>query len=51
MPFRAVTEMWALVHSGHWAKATTELSLAMLQSSREHCEIPLSHQVPTFDVV
>jgi hypothetical protein len=28
-----------------------EVCLAMLQSSRERREIPLSHQVPTVDVV
>jgi len=48
--FYAVTAGRPLVHDGRWAKATLEVCLAMLQSSREHREIHLSHQVPTRDV-
>jgi phthalate 4,5-cis-dihydrodiol dehydrogenase len=33
---------------GKWGKATLEVALAILQSSRERREIALSHQVPSF---
>jgi phthalate 4,5-cis-dihydrodiol dehydrogenase len=46
----AVTAERPVVHDGRWAKATMEVCLAMLQSSREHREIQLSHQVPTLDI-
>jgi phthalate 4,5-cis-dihydrodiol dehydrogenase len=36
-----------LVHTTRWAKATLEVALAILQSSRERREILLRHQVPT----
>jgi phthalate 4,5-cis-dihydrodiol dehydrogenase len=42
----AVTDGQPVVHSGHWAKATMEVCLAMLQSAREQREIQLSHQIP-----
>jgi phthalate 4,5-cis-dihydrodiol dehydrogenase len=32
-------------HSGEWALATTEVCLALLQSTREGREIALQHQV------
>jgi phthalate 4,5-cis-dihydrodiol dehydrogenase len=34
------------LHHGRWAKATLEVSLAVLQSARERREIALAHQVP-----
>jgi phthalate 4,5-cis-dihydrodiol dehydrogenase len=37
------------VHDGRWAKATMEVSLAVLTSARERREILLSHQVPVRD--
>jgi phthalate 4,5-cis-dihydrodiol dehydrogenase len=36
-----------LVHTARWAKATLEVALAMLQSSRERREVELRYQVPT----
>jgi len=36
-------------HSGAWGMATLETCLAIMQSSREHREIRLSHQVPAPD--
>jgi phthalate 4,5-cis-dihydrodiol dehydrogenase len=33
------------VHDGHWGKATVEVALAILQSSREGREVMLEHQV------
>ena len=47
--YYAVTEDRPLVHHPRWAKATVEVCLAMLQSSREHRDITLQHQVPTVD--
>lgn len=35
---------------GRWGKATLEVCLAMLQSSRERREITLAHQVPSVDL-
>jgi predicted dehydrogenase len=35
------------LHSGRWAKATLEVSLAVLESARIHGEVLLAHQVPT----
>lgn len=43
----AVTEERPVRHDGLWGKATLEVCLALLQSSRERREIPLSHQVPS----
>jgi phthalate 4,5-cis-dihydrodiol dehydrogenase len=37
------------LHSGRWAKATLEVSLAVLESARTRREVLLSHQVPTLD--
>ena len=48
--YYAVTADRSVVHDGRWAKATMEVCLAMLQSSREHREIRLSHQVPVRDI-
>src|SRR5439155_6185915 len=48
--YYAVTADRPVVHDGRWAKATIEVCLAMLQSSREHREISLSHQVPILDL-
>ncbi len=33
------------MHSGAWSMATTEICLAMLQSSTSQCEVALHHQV------
>jgi phthalate 4,5-cis-dihydrodiol dehydrogenase len=33
------------VHDGRWGKATVEVALAILRSSREGCEVALQHQV------
>jgi phthalate 4,5-cis-dihydrodiol dehydrogenase len=35
---------------GRWGKATLEVCIAMLQSSNEHREIALMHQLPCMDV-
>ena len=40
-----IREGAAARHSGEWARATTEASLAILASSHEHREITLLHQV------
>ncbi len=45
----AVTEGRPLVHHGRWAKATMEICLAMLDSSRTRREVMLDHQTPTVD--
>jgi phthalate 4,5-cis-dihydrodiol dehydrogenase len=37
------------LHSGRWAKATLEVSLAVLESSRSRREVLLRHQVPVND--
>lgn len=37
------------LHDGRWAKATLEVSLAIMASSSERCEILLQHQVPLAD--
>ena len=47
--YYAVTQGRPLVHHGRWAKATTEVCLAVLESAREHKEIALHHQVPLED--
>lgn len=48
-----IDELWSVVregaaarHSGEWARATTEASLAILASAREGREITLKHQIP-----
>jgi len=43
--YQAVVNDMAPLHSGTWAMATVEVLLAMLRSSRESCEVTLSHQV------
>jgi phthalate 4,5-cis-dihydrodiol dehydrogenase len=48
--YYAVTEDRPVSHDGRWAKATMEVCFAMLQSSRQHREIELRHQVPTVDI-
>lgn len=45
----AVTEGRPVVHHGRWAKATMEVCLAMLESSRTRSEVVLRHQIPTID--
>jgi phthalate 4,5-cis-dihydrodiol dehydrogenase len=42
----AVFEARAPLHGGEWGRATLEVCLAMLRSSREGREIALEHQVP-----
>lgn len=42
---RAITEDRPMPHDGHWGKATLEVCLAMLQSSRDGREQRLVHQV------
>jgi phthalate 4,5-cis-dihydrodiol dehydrogenase len=42
---QAVTEHRPVAHDGKWGKATLEVCLAILQSSREERECSLSHQV------
>jgi predicted dehydrogenase len=44
---KAVAGDTAMPHDGRWGKATLEVCLALLQSSREKREIQLSHQVPS----
>jgi phthalate 4,5-cis-dihydrodiol dehydrogenase len=44
---RAVAADTAAPHDGRWGKATLEVCLAILQSSRERREVQLSHQVPS----
>ncbi len=39
------------LHSGRWARATLEVSLAVLESARTRREVLLSYQVPTNDSV
>ena len=47
--YDAVVHGKAPLHSGRWAKATLEVSLAALESARTSREVLLSHQVPTLD--
>lgn len=42
---RAIVNGLPMPHDGHWGKATLEVCLAMLQSSRDHSEQRLLHQV------
>jgi phthalate 4,5-cis-dihydrodiol dehydrogenase len=46
----AIDENRAPFLDGRWGKATLEVCLAMLQSSRERRELTLLHQVPSVDV-
>lgn len=45
--YEAITEEKPVGHDGRWGKATLEVCLALLQSSRENQEIGLFHQVPS----
>jgi predicted dehydrogenase len=45
--YRAVTENRPVLHDGKWGKATLEVCLAIIQSSRDGREAVLSHQVPS----
>jgi phthalate 4,5-cis-dihydrodiol dehydrogenase len=47
--YDAVVNGKPALHSGRWAKATLEVSLAVLESARTRREVLLSHQVPTND--
>jgi len=44
--YNAVLHDAPLVHDGRWGKATLEVCLAILESSRTRREVTLSHQVP-----
>ena len=44
---KAVTEDRPVPHDGKWGKATLEVCLAIVQSSRDGREVTLSHQVPS----
>jgi phthalate 4,5-cis-dihydrodiol dehydrogenase len=44
---KALTEDSAVSHDGQWGKATLEVCLAIIRSSREGREVVLSHQVPS----
>ena len=46
----AIDENRAPFLDGRWGKATVEVCLAMLESSKQRREITLSHQVPSVDV-
>jgi phthalate 4,5-cis-dihydrodiol dehydrogenase len=45
--YDCVVEGGAPRHSGAWARATLEVCLAILRSSREDRDVVLTHQVPT----
>lgn len=45
--YEAVTQKRGTYPGGHWANATLEVCLAILQSNQERREISLSHQVPS----
>ena len=45
--YLSVTQDRRVLHDGRWGKATLEVCLAMLQSSREQQEQRLYHQVPS----
>ena len=47
--YQAVTQKRQVYHDGRWGMATLEVILAMLQSSREHREVQLHHQVPAWE--
>jgi hypothetical protein len=42
---RAIHSGASVPHDGRWGMATLEVCLAMLDSSLDHREIPLNHQV------
>lgn len=47
--YEAVVNGRPLLHGGRWGMATLEVSLAIMQSSREHRDIEMKHQVPVPD--
>jgi phthalate 4,5-cis-dihydrodiol dehydrogenase len=47
--YEAVVNGTPALHTARWAKATLEISLAVLESSRTHQEVQLEYQVPTLD--
>jgi phthalate 4,5-cis-dihydrodiol dehydrogenase len=47
--YQAVTQKRPVHHDGRWGMATLEVILAMLQSSQEHREVQLHHQVPAWE--
>lgn len=44
---QAIREHKRVPHDGRWGMATLEACLAIMDSSRDHREIPLTHQVPS----
>ena len=44
--YQALTASQPILHGGRWGLATLEVSLAIMQSAREHREIFLERQVP-----
>lgn len=48
--YEAVVNDKPLVHDGHWARATVEVCLGILQSARERKEVYMSHQSPLREV-
>jgi phthalate 4,5-cis-dihydrodiol dehydrogenase len=44
--FNALRKGQALMHHGGWARATTEVCLAMLQAAQTGQAVTLQHQVP-----
>jgi phthalate 4,5-cis-dihydrodiol dehydrogenase len=47
--YEAVVNGTPALHTARWAKATLEISLAVLESSRTRQEVQLEYQVPTLD--
>lgn len=47
--YDAVVEGHPIFHTGEWGMATLEVVLGIMQSSNEHREIPMQHQVPVHD--
>ena len=47
--YDAVANGTPALHTARWAKATLEVSLAVLESSRTRQEVQLEYQVPTLD--
>jgi phthalate 4,5-cis-dihydrodiol dehydrogenase len=47
--YDAVVNGTPALHTARWAKATLEVSLAVLESSRTRQEVQLEYQVPTLD--
>ncbi|MCH8940219.1 MAG: gfo/Idh/MocA family oxidoreductase, partial [Chloroflexi bacterium] len=45
--YNAVRHNAPLVHTARWGKATVEVCLAILESSKTHKEVTLHHQVET----